>query len=170
MGRIILVTGGARSGKSVWAEARMRDLAGPPVYIATAEARDGEMEGRIAAHIARRGPEWSTVEEPRDLAGALQRTDGAGARLVDCLTLWLTNEMLADGGDWEAALEGLVEVLKGQAAPVVLVTNEVGSGIVPANALSRAFQDAAGTVNQAVGAIADEVVLVVAGQPLRIKG
>ncbi|MDD9923118.1 MAG: bifunctional adenosylcobinamide kinase/adenosylcobinamide-phosphate guanylyltransferase [Boseongicola sp.] len=169
-GRVVLVTGGARSGKSVWAERRCAELGAPLTYIATAEPRDGEISDRIAAHIARRGAEWATLEEPRNLVSALDRTDNGGARLVDCMTLWLTNEMLADDGDWETALEALVETLGHQTSPVVLVTNEVGSGIVPDNALARAFQDAAGTVNQWLGALADEVVLVVAGQPLKIKG
>ena len=170
MGRIILVTGGAKSGKSAWAEARARALGERPVYVATAEARDGEMAARIADHIARRGEGWRTVEEPRDLPRVLAETDGAGPRLVDCLTLWLSNEMLAEDGDWRGALCKFLETLEKQDAPVILVTNEVGSGIVPANALARAFQDAAGVVNQAVGQVADEVVLVVAGCALTIKG
>jgi len=169
-GKIVLVTGGAKSGKSAWAEARCAQFGGPLTYIATAQSRDGEMAARIAAHIARRGTDWTTLEEPRDLLGALRRSDGAGVRLVDCMTLWLTNEMLADDGDWKAALGALTDCLLGQDTPVVLVTNEVGSGIVPDNALARAFQDAAGSVNQALGAVADEVVLVVAGQALTIKG
>lgn len=168
--KIVLVTGGAKSGKSAWAERRVRGWAGTPVYIATAEVGDDEMARRIADHKARReGAAWRVVEEPRELARALRGTDGIGPRLVDCLTLWLTNEMLAEGGDWRAALQALSSTLREQASPVVLVTNEVGSGIVPDNALARQFQDAAGIVNQAMGALADEVVLVVAGQPLVIK-
>ena len=167
--RIVLVTGGAKTGKSAWAERRVRDWAGTPVYIATSEAGDDEMAARIADHRARRDGAWQVVEEPRALGRVLRETDGAGPRLVDCLTLWLSNEMLAGDGDWRGALEDLTGALRAQAGPVVLVTNEVGSGIVPANALARRFQDAAGVVNQAIGALADEVVLVVAGQPLVIK-
>jgi adenosylcobinamide kinase/adenosylcobinamide-phosphate guanylyltransferase len=169
MGRIILVTGGAKSGKSAWAEDRIRALGGNPVYIATAQAFDDEMVRRIADHLSRRGDGWTTLEEPRDLPRVLDETDGAGPRLVDCLTLWLSNEMLADDGDWRKPLQILTKSLEQQTAPVILVTNEVGSGIVPDNALARQFQDAAGVVNQAIGAIADEVVLVVAGQALTIK-
>ena len=167
--RIILVTGGAKSGKSAYAESRVRALGGAPVYIATAQVGDGEMQARIQAHQSRRGPEWQLIEEPRDLARVLAESDGEGPRLVDCLTLWLTNEMLADDGDWQEALEAVLDGLADQRSDVILVTNEVGSGIVPANALARQFQDAAGAVNQAIGKIADEVVLVVAGQPLVIK-
>ena len=167
--RISLVTGGAKSGKSAWAERRVRDWPGTPVYIATAEAGDDEMAARIADHRARREGAWQVIEEPRALARVLRETDGAGPRLVDCLTLWLSNEMLAQHGDWRAALDDLTAALGAQRAPVVLVTNEVGSGIVPANALARRVQDAAGVVNQAMGALADEVVLVVAGQALTIK-
>ncbi|MEL6236537.1 MAG: bifunctional adenosylcobinamide kinase/adenosylcobinamide-phosphate guanylyltransferase, partial [Pseudomonadota bacterium] len=121
----------------------------------------------IAAHIARRGPGWRTVEEPMDLATALKQSDGA-PRLVDCLTLWLSNLMLADM-NWQAALHDLLRSIASQRAPVVLVTNEVGAGIVPENALARAFRDAAGQVNRAVAESADEVVLVTAGQPLPLK-
>ena len=169
MGKITLVTGGAKSGKSAWAEKRVLGLGGTPVYIATAQAFDMEMEQRIASHLEQRGDGWHTVEEPRDLPRVLNETDGGGPRLVDCLTLWLSNEMLAEDGDWRAVLDALKVTLKKQSSDVVLVTNEVGSGIVPDNALARQFQDAAGVVNQAIGALADEVVLVVAGQALAIK-
>jgi len=168
MGRIILVTGGARSGKSAIAEARALSLGAHAVYIATAEARDAEMTARIAAHQARRGDNWRTYAEPLDLVGALAATDGQGPRLVDCLTLWLTNLMLG-GHDWRAASQALVRALPAQADPVIFVTNEVGAGIVPENALAREFRDAAGTLNQWVAAVADEVTLAVAGLPLKVK-
>jgi adenosylcobinamide kinase/adenosylcobinamide-phosphate guanylyltransferase len=168
MGRIILVTGGARSGKSAIAEARALSLAPRAVYIATAEARDAEMTARIAAHQARRGGDWRTHAEPLDLTGALAMTDGEGPRLVDCLTLWLTNLMLG-GHAWQAAGRALVAALAAQADPVIFVTNEVGAGIVPDNALAREFRDAAGTLNQWVAAVADEVTLAVAGLPLKVK-
>ena len=169
MGHIVLVTGGARSGKSVIAEGRALDLAagGGAVYIATAQAFDAEMAARIATHRDRRDGHWRTVEAPLDLAGALAESDGQ-ARLVDCLTLWLSNQMLAEA-DWAAAADTLCAVLKAQRAPVVLVTNEVGGGIVPDNALARAFRDAAGLLNQQVAAIADEVILAVCGLPMKVK-
>ncbi len=168
MARIILITGGARSGKSQLAEARTLQLGRPAHYIATAEAHDTEMAQRIAEHQARRGPDWTTVAAPRDLTGALRATDGTAPRLVDCLTLWLSNLMLAED-DWQAATDALTEALGTQRAPIVFVTNEVGLGIVPENRLARAFRDAAGRVNQQVAALADEVILTVAGLPMRVK-
>jgi adenosylcobinamide kinase / adenosylcobinamide-phosphate guanylyltransferase len=165
---VVLITGGARSGKSRRAEARAHSFPGRPVYIATAEALDAEMAERIAHHRARRGDDWIECETPLDLVAALDATDGGGARLVDCLTLWLSN-LLHAGRDWsnEAAL--LAAVLCKQSSPVILVTNEVGLGIVPDNALARSFRDAAGLLNQNIAAIADEVEFVVAGLPMRIK-
>ncbi|WP_207903614.1 bifunctional adenosylcobinamide kinase/adenosylcobinamide-phosphate guanylyltransferase [Rhodovulum marinum] len=169
MPQIILVTGGARSGKSRHAEARARGLPGERVYIATARADDDEMRARIARHIADRGDGWTTIEAPVDLVGALDRSDGRGPRLVDCLTLWLSNLML-EGRDWEPEAAALVAALARQKSPVVMVSNEVGMGIVPDNALARAFRDAQGWLNQRVAAIADEVEFVVAGLPMRVKG
>ena len=165
---IILITGGARSGKSTRAEARAREFPGRPIYIATAEALDAEMRERIAKHRARRGNEWLERETPLQLVAALDETDGGGARLVDCLTLWLTNLMLADC-DWEKEASALVETLARQKSPVVLVTNEVGLGIVPDNALARRFRDAAGILNQMIARAAGEVEFVVAGMPMRVK-
>lgn len=168
MQKTILITGGARSGKSLIAETRTLDLGRPAIYIATAQAWDDEMRARIAEHQARRGVEWVTISEPMDLIGALTASDGKGPRLVDCLTLWLTNLMLAEA-DWRAAGQALVAMLPRQTSPVILVTNEVGLGIVPDNALARAFRDAAGSLNQWVAAVADEVILAVAGLPLKVK-
>lgn len=168
MSKTILITGGARSGKSGIAETMALSMAPRAVYIATAEAQDQEMAARIAAHQARRGPEWSTHAASHDLIGALRATDGRGPRLVDCLTLWLTNLML-DGQDWQAAGRALAAALPEQTDPVLLVTNEVGGGIVPDNRLAREFRDAAGLVNQWVAAAADEVYLAVAGLPLKVK-
>ena len=168
MSKTILVTGGARSGKSAIAERLTCEAGSRRVYIATAEARDAEMAARIAAHKARRGDGWTTHEEPIDLASALNATDGQGPRLVDCLTLWLSNLMLKEA-DWETASEGLITTLSTQRDPVILVTNEVGGGVVPDNALARAYRDAAGLLNQRVAAACDEVYLAVAGLPLRIK-
>ncbi|WP_085853937.1 bifunctional adenosylcobinamide kinase/adenosylcobinamide-phosphate guanylyltransferase [Palleronia marisminoris] len=167
MAKSILITGGARSGKSLFAERSIAKMGGAPTYIATARPQDDEMDVRIAAHKARRGAEWGLVEEPLDLIGALRASD-TGPRLVDCLTLWLTNLMLAEA-DWRAAVDEVAGVLPTLDHPVVFVTNEVGLGIVPANALARRFRDAAGTVNQTIADAADEVFLVVAGQPLKVK-
>jgi adenosylcobinamide kinase / adenosylcobinamide-phosphate guanylyltransferase len=163
---LTLVLGGARSGKSRHAEALITAGSPPWVYVATAEPLDDEMTARIAAHRARRGAGWRDVEAPRDLAGAL-----AGVRdavLVDCLTLWLSNLMLADA-DIEAESARLEDVLTRMTGPVVLVSNEVGAGIVPDNALARRFRDAQGRLNQRIAARADRVVLMVAGLPLVVK-
>jgi len=168
MGKTILITGGARSGKSGIAETMALSLGTPAVYIATATAGDDEMAARIAAHRARRGAAWMTYVEPLELAGALKATDGQAPRLVDCLTLWLSNVMFA-GRDWQAETQHLIDALYLQSGPVILVTNEVGSGIVPDNGLARAFRDAAGTINQQVAAMADEVYLAVSGLPMKVK-
>ncbi len=168
MSKTILITGGARSGKSVIAETKTQALGSPAVYIATAEVRDDEMADRVARHQNRRGDEWLTLHAPLDLARALRDSDGQGPRLVDCLTLWLSNLMLAEQ-DWRAASQTLVGVLETQRDPVVFVTNEVGAGIVPENALARAFRDAAGEVNQRLAARCDEVYLAVAGLPMKVK-
>lgn len=165
---VILIIGGARSGKSTRAEARTRAFAGKPVHIATAEALDEEMGERIARHRARRGDDWLARETPLELAAALAQTDGLGARLVDCLTLWLSNLMHAKR-DWAHEAAGLADALRLQRSPVVIVSNEVGMGIVPDNALAREYRDAAGLVNQMIARVADEVELVVAGLPIRLK-
>ena len=163
-----LVLGGARSGKSRFAEGLLARHAPPWLYVATAEAGDAKMVTRIAAHKARRGPDWMTREAPRDLAGALAEP-GDRPVLVDCLTLWLSNLMLADAAV-EAEIARLEQALEQARAPVVLVANEVGSGIVPDNALARRFRDLQGQLNQRLAARADRVVLVVAGLPLFVKG
>jgi len=160
---ITLVTGGARSGKSDLAERLVRRFNLPLIYIATAEARDGEMASRIAQHQASRGEGWTTLEAPRDLPGALEATDGQGARLVDCLTLWLSNGAVA------ADFDRLVVTLRQQRCPVVLVTNELGQGIVPADPMTRRFRDDHGRMNQRVAEAADEVWTAISGQPLRLK-
>ena len=168
MSKIILVTGGARSGKSAIAERLIKQFGPHPIYIATAEPRDGEMAARIATHQARRGPEWATHNEPLALEGALAATDGAGPRLVDCLTLWLSNMMLA-GIDWDAAGLALAATLAEQTSPVILVTNEVGAGIVPDNKLARDFRDAAGLLNQRIASVSHEVYMAVSGLSLQLK-
>jgi adenosylcobinamide kinase/adenosylcobinamide-phosphate guanylyltransferase len=165
---VILITGGARSGKSKRAETRTRAFPGQPVYVATAEALDAEMETRIAIHRARRGTDWIEREVPLDLVESLLATDGGGARLVDCLTLWLSNLMHAER-DWEREVSELAAALLRLKSPVVLVTNEVGLGIVPDNALARSFRDAAGIMNQTIADVADEAEFVVAGLPMKLK-
>ena len=165
---LTLVLGGARSGKSRYAESLVMEFPPPWLYVATAEPLDGEMTARIAAHRARRGAEWRAVEAPRDLAGALAKNSDGGAVLVDCLTLWLSNLMLADA-DIAAESARLEAALARLAAPLVLVSNEVGFGIVPDNALARSFRDAQGQLNQRIAARADRVVLMVAGLPLVVK-
>ena len=165
---ITLVLGGARSGKSRYAESLIAALPPPWTYLATAEAGDTEMAARIATHRARRGPQWQTIEAPRDLVAALKSRETMPV-LVDCLTLWLSNLMLADA-DIDAEIARLEAALADTGAPVVLVANEVGSGIVPDNPLGRRFRDLQGVLNQRMAARADRVVLVVAGLPLAIKG
>jgi adenosylcobinamide kinase/adenosylcobinamide-phosphate guanylyltransferase len=167
---VTLVLGGARSGKSRYAETLVADAVAAGTYIATAEAGDAEMAARIAAHRAQRGAFWRTVEEPLDLAGAIRRhAEPARPILVDCLTLWLSNLMGAGrvvAHESETLRAGLREAV----GPVVLVANEVGLGLVPETPLGREFRDAAGRLNQDVAALADRVVFVAAGLPLVLKG
>lgn len=160
-----LVLGGARSGKSAYAERLVRALGGAPTYIATAEAWDDEMRDRIGKHQADRGPGWRLVEAPLHLPDAVRAT--GGPVLVDCLTLWLSNVMLAER-DVEAATADLLAAL-GTAPQVVLVSNEVGMGLVPDTPLGRRFRDAQGRLNQAVAAAVPQVVFVAAGLPLVLK-
>ena len=177
---LTLVLGGARSGKSAYAESL---FTGPEaVYVATAEAIDDEMRDRIARHRARRGAGWTTVEAPLDLAGALRARarprarNGSGGVLVDCLTVWLGNLMHA-GRDVDREAGSLLESLAPAApeapvapkASVVLVANEVGFGVIPDNPMARAFRDHAGRLNQALAGRADRVVFVAAGIPLVLK-
>jgi adenosylcobinamide kinase / adenosylcobinamide-phosphate guanylyltransferase len=165
---VTLILGGARSGKSAYAEALVTAV-GDGLYLATAEAGDAEMTERIRAHRARRGDRWTTVEEPLDLSGNLSRHARPGRPiLVDCLTLWLSN-LLGAGMDIDEETAHLSEALAGLAGPVLLVANEVGLGIVPDTPLGRAFRDHAGRLNQRVAGVADRVVFVAAGLPLVLK-
>jgi adenosylcobinamide kinase/adenosylcobinamide-phosphate guanylyltransferase len=166
---VTLVLGGARSGKSRYAETVTTAHAPPWFYVATAEPLDDEMAARIAEHRARRGSDWQTIEAPRDLVGALAGIPAGATVLVDCLTLWLSNRMLG-GADIDAETERLDGALARATGPIVLVSNEVGFGIVPGNALARRFRDAQGRLNQHMAARADRVVLMVAGLPLVVKG
>jgi adenosylcobinamide kinase/adenosylcobinamide-phosphate guanylyltransferase len=164
---LTVVLGGARSGKSRHAERLIAALPPPWIYLATAEAGDAEMAERIALHRKRRGKDWQTVDAPHDLAAALAAAADAPV-LVDCLTLWLSNRMLA-GADPEAETARLEAALAGRRRPVVVVSNEVGSGIVPDNALARRFRDLQGCLNQRLAARAGRVILMVAGVPLVVK-
>jgi len=168
---VTLVLGGARSGKSRYAEALCRAAGGERIYVATAEARDAEMRARVARHRAERaGDGWRTIEETMDLSGVLRREAAADrVLLVDCLTLWLTNHLLA-GSDIGSEIDALVDAVTAPAGRLVLVANEVGFGIVPENRLARQFRDHAGRLNQRIAAVADEVTLVVAGLPVAVKG
>jgi len=167
--RHVLVTGGQRSGKSGFAELLVEKSDLTPVYLATATAGDAAMRARIEAHRRRRSDRWVTVEEPLALAGALVREATAGrAVLVDCLTLWLTN-LLAEDRSLAEAGDALIDALQAATGTIVLVSGEVGAGIIPDNALARRFADDLGTLNQRVAATVGRVVLVSAGQPLLLK-
>ena len=167
-----LITGGARSGKSRHALALAESLHPPRIFLATAEILDAEMAVRIDAHQRERGPEWVTIEEPLELAPVLTRRHteaSAGAVIVvDCLTLWLSNLMHA-GRDVPAEFARLTAAITAAPSSVVLVTNEVGFGIVPDSVLARSYRDHLGTLSQQVAAVCDRVVLVCAGLPLTLK-
>jgi len=169
MGHLATPPGGARSGKSRYALGRAEAHAGELVFIATGQAFDDEMADRIRQHQADRGSRWRTVEAPITLAEAITENAAAGTLvLVDCLTLWTSNLMLAEQ-DIEAATDQLVAAVLSAEGPIILVANEVGLGIVPDNALARQFRDLAGRINQAVAASVDEVQFLAAGLPLRLK-
>ncbi len=164
-----LITGGARSGKSAYAEKLVLNTRLHPVYIATAQAHDDEMHVRIAEHKNRRGTDWATLEEPLALCEALSnQARPANTVLVDCLTLWLSNLMMA-GKDIEEETVRLTNLIPELAGPVVFVSNEVGMGLVPETALGRAFRDHQGQLNQRVALVADSVQFIVAGYPLFLK-
>ncbi|MES2494686.1 MAG: bifunctional adenosylcobinamide kinase/adenosylcobinamide-phosphate guanylyltransferase [Pseudomonadota bacterium] len=169
-GHSLLVLGGARSGKSRYAQGRAEASGLKRLFVATAQAFDDEMRDRIARHRDERTDAWETVEAPLDLAGTIAaRSARDTILLIDCLTLWTTNLILGerDCGD---ATAGLVDAIGAAAGPLIFVANEVGFGIVPDNALARRFRDEAGIINQRVAAAVDEVQLVAAGLPLRLKG
>lgn len=166
---IILIGGGARSGKSRYALDYARKRGTRLMFVATAEAFDEEMAARIARHRAERGSAFSTIEEPLEIAAAIRKITEADAIVIDCLTLWLSNIMLTFGRSVETEVEKLIAAAQASAAPVVAVTNEVGCGIVPESTLGRDFRDQAGVLNQRVAAVADEIYWMVFGQPLRVK-
>lgn len=166
---LTLITGGAKSGKSRFAERLVTESGLRRLYLATAQVWDAEMRVKVDAHLADRGPGWHTLEAPRDIAAALHEVGPADAVLLDCATMWLTNVMLAEG-DLKAEVAGLLAALAACPAPVVVVTNELGWSIVPDNALARRFRDAQGRLNQDLAAQAGLVVAVIAGLPLVLKG
>ena len=170
---LTLIIGGARSGKSgraqALAEAAARARGGDPVMIATAQALDAEMAERIAHHPAERGAAWTSIEAPLGGVGALARLRPQDCGVVDCLTLWLSNLMFAQA-DLEVAAAGLLQAAQASPAELVLVTNEVGLGIVPENALARRFRDEAGRLNRCVADRAERVIVMFAGQALTLKG
>lgn len=169
-GRVTLVLGGARSGKSTFAENLVLKSGLSPHYIATAQIWDDEMRARIDMHKERRTTGWTNIEAPDDLEAALLEADGENhIILVDCLTLWVTNLMMGQA-DIAARSQTLCAVLSDMKAPVVLVSNEVGLGIVPENDMARAFRDHAGRIHQEIAAMADEVYFIAAGLPLKMKG
>ncbi len=168
--KIVLVIGGARSGKSVFAEGLAEASGLAKVYVATGRAFDREMSERIDIHKERRASGWENVEDPFDLAGVLAKVSGPDkAVLVDCLTLWITNLMLEEK-DVLAESEAVLDILPELEGRVIFVSSEVGLGIVPDNYLARAFRDHAGRLHQQIAAIADEVYFVAAGLPLKMKG
>ena len=173
MSQVIFITGGARSGKSRLAEGLAEGFGAPLAYIATGEAKDAEMRARIERHRSRRGTGWHTVEEPYYLAETVKQHDGHfKAMLVDCITLWLTNLLLRFDDrqkvmDEVALFSASFPSLK---TPLILVSSEVGMGIVPENALARAFRDLAGEANELLAKAADEVYVTFSGLPLKLKG
>ncbi len=166
---LTLVLGGATSGKSTFSEQLILKAGRDPIYLATAQVHDVEMAAKVAAHRDTRGDNWTTIEEPLDIGKVLGQVGKDQPVLVDCATLWLTNVMLGDH-DLDAHTKALLKALTNCAGPVVVVSNEVGQGIVPDNALSRRFRNAQGRLNQQIAAQADLVVAVMAGLPLTLKG
>lgn len=169
--RSVLVLGGARSGKSAFAEKMVLGAPGHAHYIATGRAWDDEMKDRIGLHRERRGSDWTTHEEPLALTETLKKLDQKGnVILVDCLTLWVTNLMMEEGCDIEGAFASLVSHAENAQAQIVFVSNEVGLGIVPENRMAREFRDHAGRLHQQIAAVAKEVYFIAAGLPLKMKG
>ena len=168
--RLSLVLGGARSGKSAFAESLLLSSPPPWIYVATAEALDAEMAERVAKHRARRDARWRTIEAPHQLAVALAEVPQNAPLLVDCLSFWLSNRLLV-GADLNAEIEVIVDALASRKeALTVAVSSEVGLATVPENALARAFRDATGDLHQAVARVAGSVTLTIAGCPLKVKG
>ena len=164
-----LILGGAKSGKTSYAEQMALNMGDKPVYLATGQAWDDEMSAKIDAHTIQRGPDWITVEAPIALDHALKAVPRDNVVLIDCLTMWLTNLMLAEA-DIDAATDRVLKVLKSRKAPTVIVSNEVGQGIVPDNKMARQFVTIQGRANQRFAAACDRVIFVTAGLPLALQG
>ncbi len=169
---LILVLGGARSGKSSWALRYIEEHYDSYIFLATAEALDEEMVERVRLHKKSRGPKWELLEEPLEIAEALEtKCEGVDAVLIDCLTVWLSNVLLKMGEEQVALYQDrLLNTLFGKRQTIIIVANEVGTGIVPEYPVGRKFRDIAGTINQKIAALADKVVFVVAGIPICVKG
>ncbi len=167
--KLTIVLGGAASGKSAWAENLLLSSGLAPVYLATARAFDDEIKNKISVHKSRRCDQWQTIEADVDLTEALLQLSTQQAVLIDCATMWLSNHLL-DGSDLESAEEALLSDVLNCKAPVVIVSNEVGHGIVPDNALARTFREAQGRLNIRLAERADLAVLIVAGLPQVLKG
>ena len=165
----VFVLGGAASGKSVWAETLLQNTGRPMVYLATGRIFDAEVAAKVKLHRDRRDARWTTMEAPLDLSAPLTAIGAEHVVLIDCATMWLSNHLL-DGSDLAAAQDGLIRALRGCAAPWVIVSNEVGQGIVPENALARQFREAQGRLNIALAAEAEVAVQVIAGLPQILKG
>ena len=163
------VFGGAASGKSAFAEQLVFQDGGTRGYVATAQVWDAEMEAKVARHKVMRGKGWLTVEEPLDIAAAFEKMNDVDTVLVDCATLWLTNQLLAEA-DLDAVSNEFVAELATAPQRIIIVSNEVGQGIVPDNAMSRTFREAQGRLNQKIAAEADLAVVVMAGLPMVLKG
>lgn len=169
MSKKIFITGGARSGKSSFALKEASGISGEKAYIATAEALDEEMRERIEQHKNQRGKDWDTYEEPLRISDVIKKIESRyDVIVVDCLTMWISNIMNA-GLSIEIEIENFISSLATHNSSVYIVSNEVGMGIVPENEIARRFRDVAGTLNQKVAKVADEVYFVIAGIPLRIK-
>ena len=167
--QLSLILGGARSGKSAFAEALATSANRPRTYIATSQAFDAEMEAKIARHRQDRGPDWKTIEAPLDIEAALVEVTANSIVLIDCLTLWLSNQMHAEA-DIDAEITKLLTVLSASPNPVICVSNEVGMGLVPDTPLGRQFRDLQGRLNRKIAEQSDLAVFVAAGLPLTLKG
>lgn len=167
--RSTFVLGGTRSGKSAWAEGLVERSTGQKVYLATGQGLDSEMRQRIDQHRARRGDSWQTIEEPLEIVPHLQQLDATTIVLIDCVTLWISN-LMAARLDVAGHVEQLCQLVDEERLELVIVSNEVGLGIVPDNALARAFRDEAGSANQMIAGACEKVVLVTAGLPMVLKG
>lgn len=167
--RVTFIIGGAASGKSAWAEGLVETCEKPNVYLATSQILDHEIQAKVDSHLARRGPNWTTIESPLDVLPALSALSDQQICLMDCATMWLTNHLMA-GSDLTSAQADLMAAIDACAANLVIVSNEVGQGIVPDNALARRFREAQGRLNIALAARADLVVHVTVGLPVVLKG